>query len=121
MIKLIRSLVAALGYALQGLVAASRERAFRLELALSMVLLPLACYLGETGLERAVLILSWLIVLMAELLNSAIETAIDRISVERHPLSKKAKDVAAAGVLLALVTMTIVWILIIFPHLKSYS
>jgi|SRR5699024_3023755 len=92
------------------------EEAFRIEAVLVVVLLPLALWLGHTGIERAVLVLSLLIVLIVELLNTAVEAAIDRIGSEHHPLSARAKDLGSAAVLLALLQIPVVWGLIWIGH-----
>src|SRR6185436_13124012 len=89
----VRRLVNAMRYSIDGFVAALDEAAFRQELALSLLLVPLGLYLGKTGVERALLVGSVLLVLIIELLNSAIEAAVDRVSLESHNLSKRAKDV----------------------------
>ena len=91
------------------------ESAFRQEVALSAVLLPLAIWLPVTTVERLLLIGSVLLVLIVELLNSGIEAAIDRISLERHPLSGIAKDLGSAAVLIALLLAGLVWALIAGP------
>jgi diacylglycerol kinase (ATP) len=110
----VRRLIRATGYSWQGLVAAFRnEPAFRQEVALTLVLVPLALWLGQTGLERAVLIAVWLLVLLFELLNSAIEAVVDRIGSERHELSGRAKDIGSAAVLVALVNAAVVWLLVL--------
>ena len=96
-------------YSMDGLRFAIKERAFRQEILLACVLIPVALYLAKNGIERALLIGSVMLVPIVELLNSGIESAIDRISLERHPLSKKAKDVGSAAVLLALLNCAIVW------------
>jgi diacylglycerol kinase (ATP) len=77
------------------------------------VLLPLALWIGKTGLERAVLVGSILLVLIVELLNSAIEATVDRISFEDHRLAKRAKDIGSAAVMLALVCAGLTWLLIL--------
>ncbi len=113
--KIVHQLLKALRYALQGLWASLQHQlAFRLELILSLVLLPLAVYWGESAVERALLVMSWLLVLVAELLNSAIETTVDRIGREHHGLSGRAKDIAAGAVLLSLVNACAVWALILW-------
>ena len=99
----------ALGYSMAGLRAAWGEAAFRQEALLAVVLVPAACWLGQGWLETMVLIASVVAVMVVELLNTGIEAAIDRIGPERHPLSKKAKDMGSAAVLLALLTMIAVW------------
>lgn len=99
----------ATGYSLQGLQAGWQEKAFRLEAQLAIVLLPAAFFLGQTWMERTVLAGSVLLVLIVELLNSGIEAAIDRIGLELHPLSKKAKDLGSAAVLLSLLLAGLAW------------
>ena len=94
------------------------ESAFRQEVALAAVLLPVACLVEVTRLERAALIATVLLLLIVELLNAGIETAIDRISFEIHPLSKRAKDMGSAAVLLALVTLAVTWALVLWPLLS---
>ena len=93
--------------------AAKHEDAFRQELILVVLLTPLALWLGNTGVERALLIGSLILVLIVELLNSAVEATVDRISFENHRLAKRAKDIGSAAVMLALVNAGVVWLLII--------
>ena len=110
----LRRLRNAAGFSCQGLGAACRfEAAFRQELFASLVLVPLALWLGQTGLERALLILVWLVVLITELLNSSIETVVDRISDEHHILAGRAKDIGSAAVLIALINAVVVWMLVL--------
>lgn len=90
-------------YSLAGLRAGWQEKAFRMEAQLAMVLLPVACWLGQTWLERMLLVTTVVLVLVTELLNSAVEAAIDRIGPEWHALSKSAKDMGSAAVLLTLI------------------
>ena len=105
----------ALRYSFDGLaVAIHYEDAFRQEILLAAVLVPLAFFVHTTGVGRALLIASVLLILVVELLNSAIEAAVDRISLENHRLAKRAKDVGSASVLLALINVAIVWSCIIF-------
>lgn len=85
------------------------EAAFRQEVVLAIVLLPLGAWLGKSGVERALLLGSVVFVLIVELLNTAIETVVDRIGLERHELSGLAKDVGSTAVLLAFVVLAIVW------------
>jgi diacylglycerol kinase (ATP) len=100
---------------LAGVAAAARnEGSFQVELAVCVVLLPLGLWLGGTGVERALLVSSVLIVLCAELVNTALEAAVDRISLEMHPLAKRAKDIGSAAVMLALVNAGVVWLLVLF-------
>jgi diacylglycerol kinase (ATP) len=101
-------------YSLSGLAAAARhEDAFRQELILVALLTPVALWLGDTGVERALMIGSLILVLIVELLNSAVEATVDRISFENHRLAKRAKDIGSAAVMLSLVNAGIVWLLII--------
>lgn len=79
-----------------------------------VLLTPLALWLGHTGVERALLIGSLIVVLIVELLNSAVEATVDRISFENHRLAKRAKDIGSAAVMLSLVNAGLVWLLIIF-------
>ena len=78
-----------------------------------MVLVPLALWLGNNGLEQALLISVWLLVLMFELVNSAIEAIVDRIGPELHELSGRAKDIGSAAVLVALINAAVVWLLLL--------
>ena len=101
--------------AARGLAAAWRhEQAFRLEVIAFVVLFPFVFMLGKTGLERALLLSSLLLVLIAELVNSAFEATLDRISLEEHPLIGRAKDVASAAVGLSLMNAVAVWGLVLF-------
>lgn len=103
-------IVRAAGYSANGLVAAYRaEAAFRQETWLSIVLLPAAFWVGRGWVEVALLAGSVLLVLIVELLNSGIETVVDRVSMERHELSKRAKDIGSAAVLLALLLCGGTW------------
>ena len=99
----------ATGYSLQGLRAGWTEKAFRQEICLAIVLLPLSSWLGADWVQTALLAGSVVLVLIAELLNSGIEAAIDRIGPELHPLSKRAKDMGSAAVLLALLLAGGIW------------
>jgi diacylglycerol kinase (ATP) len=110
----VRRIVAAIQYSFSGLAAAARhEVAFRLELLMLAVLAPLALWLGDTGVERALLVGCLILVLIVELINSAIEATVDRISFENHRLAKRAKDIGAAAVMLSLVNAGVVWLLIV--------
>lgn len=100
-------------FSLKGLQAAWRdESAFRQECALGVLLVPLAFWLGETLVQVALLIGAWAIVLIAELLNTAIEAVVDRIGQEPHELAERAKDIASAAVALGLVLLGAVWALV---------
>lgn len=113
----LRRIINATGYSWQGLQTAwKNEAAFRQELALSFVLLPLAWWLGGNGVERALLMGSCLVVLITELLNSAIESVVDRIGPEQHPLSGAAKDIGSAAVFIALLLVVVVWSLVLFDR-----
>jgi len=106
----------AFGYSMQGLRACYRhEEAFRQEVLLLVPLLPLGLWLGESPVERALLIGSLLIVPIVELLNSAIEANVDRIGTERHELSGRAKDIASAAVFASIVLACVVWGLVLVP------
>ena len=112
----LKRLINALFYSLSGLRLAFRhESAFRQEIALAAVLVPLACFIPVGAVERVLLIGSVLLVLIVELLNSSVEAAIDRIGFDSHRLSKRAKDLGSAAVLLALVLLGITWILLAGP------
>lgn len=106
----LRRLWKALGYSRAGLKAAyEAEDAFRQEVLLAVLLIPLAFVLAEGGMERALLIGSVLLVLIVELINSAIEAVVDRVSLDRHPLAGRAKDIGSAAVLIALLNLVVVW------------
>ena len=89
--------------------AVQHHTAFRQELILGVILAPVAVWLGEDGLQRAVLLGSLILVLIIELLNSALETAVDRMGTERNDLSRRAKDLGSAAVFLSLVNVPLVW------------
>lgn len=111
----LKRLINAAGYSADGFKAAYRhEDAFRQETHLALILIPLALWLGDSGIERALMIGSVLLVLIVELLNSAVEAAVDRISLDRHHLIKRAKDMGSAAVLVALLNVVAVWVLMIF-------
>jgi diacylglycerol kinase (ATP) len=93
------------------------EAAFRQELLLAAVLVPVGIWLGEDGVERALLAGSVLLVLVVELLNSAVEATVDRASPEDHPLAKRAKDLGSAAVMVALAAAALVWLLVLLPRL----
>jgi diacylglycerol kinase (ATP) len=93
------------------------EAAFRQETWAACALIPLGLWLGQTGVERLLLVGAVLLLMLVEILNSAIEAVVDRISTERHPLSGYAKDLGSAAVFFALVLLSSTWILILWPHL----
>jgi len=100
---------------LRGFAGAFREEAaFRQEVALAVVAIPAGLWLGQGGLEKAILIAPVLLILIVELLNSAVETAIDRIGMEHHALSGLAKDIGSAAVLASFALFAVVWVLVLF-------
>jgi diacylglycerol kinase (ATP) len=104
----------ALGASIHGLVGAFREEAaFRQELAVALAVIPLGLWLGHSGLERALLIAPMLLILIVELLNSAIEATVDRISFEHHALAGLAKDIGSAAVFMSFVLLVAVWLLVL--------
>jgi diacylglycerol kinase (ATP) len=110
----IRRLLNALRYSLEGLAAAFRhEEAFRLELLLAAVLVPASFFFAVSGTARALMIASVLLVLIVELLNSAVEVIVDRISTDPHPLAKRAKDIGSAAVFLSLINAVAIWFLVL--------
>jgi diacylglycerol kinase (ATP) len=110
-------ILAAGGYSLKGLRAAwAGEEAFRQEVVLAVVLTPLAFWVGETLAQRAALLATLLLVLIVELLNSAIETVVDRIGHDPHELSGRAKDMGSAAVLLSLLLTVLVWGAVAWQH-----
>src|SRR6188768_3377686 len=105
----------AFGTSMKGLAGAFREEAaFRQELALAVVVIPLGLWLGRTGLERAILIAPMFLVLVVELINSALEATVDRIGLERHTLSGLAKDIGSAAVFSSLTLLVVVWTLVLW-------
>ena len=105
----------ALFYSLDGLAAAFRhEDAFRQEVLLAVFLVPAAFFMPASGTGKALMIASVLLVLIVELLNSAVEAAVDRISLDNHQLAKRAKDIGSAAVFVALVNVPVVWLLVLF-------
>ena len=106
----------AAGYSIEGLKAGWQETAFRQEALAAIVLLPVACWLGKSWVEVALLAGSVIIVMIVELLNTGIETAIDRIGPEWHDLSKRAKDMGSAAVLLALLLCGGIWAAALFQR-----
>jgi diacylglycerol kinase (ATP) len=106
----------ALGYSRDGLAAAwKNEAAFREEILLASITMPLAIYLGKTGVERALMLGSILLILIVEILNSAIEAVVDKASPEMHELAKRAKDMGSAAVLFSLINAAIIWACVLLP------
>jgi diacylglycerol kinase (ATP) len=115
----LKRVMRAVGYSLAGLKAALKhEAAFRQELALFVILAPLGFWLGCNGIERSLLIGSLVLVLVVELLNSAVEAVVDRIGSEKHDLSGRAKDMGSAAVLLSLFLAVGVWALVLAERLN---
>ena len=108
-------LINALRYSFDGLAAAYRhEDAFRQESWLALVLVPVALFLPASSIGKALMIGSVLLVLIVELLNSAIEAVVDRVSLDRHHLAKRAKDIGSAAVLISLANVAVIWGLVLF-------
>ena len=106
----------ALGYSRDGLCAAwKNEAAFREEVLLAVVAIPLAIFLGHSGIERALLIGSIVLILIVEILNSGLEAIVDKASPEKHELAKQAKDMGSAAVLLSLINAAVVWACVLWP------
>jgi len=104
----------AFGNSIRGFIGAFREEAaFRQELALAVAVIPAGLWLGRTGVERALLVAPMLVILIVELLNSAVEAAIDRIGPEHHELSGLAKDIGSAAVFAAFVLLGTIWVLLL--------
>lgn len=113
-----RRVIYAFGYSMKGFKACFElEEAFRQEVFLLIPLIPSGLWLGETAVERAILVGSLLIVPIVELLNSAIEANVDRVGMERNELSARAKDIASAAVFSSIVFAVVVWALILIPKL----
>jgi diacylglycerol kinase (ATP) len=110
----IKRLLNAFKYSVAGTLAAFKhEDAFRQEVILSIILIPLAIYLGQTPIEQALMITSILLIIIVELLNSSVEATVDRISIKRHKLAKRAKDIGSAAVFFSLVNASVIWFLIL--------
>lgn len=104
----------AMFYSFEGLKAAYRhEDAFRQEFWLAVVLIPLALFLPAPALGKALMVASVLLVLIVELLNSAVEATVDRVSLEHHRLAKRAKDIGSAAVMISLLNVVVVWLLVL--------
>ena len=112
--KGINRIVHALGYSLQGLHSAFYEPAFRQELWLSLLLIPASFWLGKNWVEISLLSATVFLVMIVELLNTGLETAIDRIGPQWHDLSKRCKDLGSAAVLLSLILCLGVWLSAIY-------
>jgi diacylglycerol kinase (ATP) len=109
--------IRAFGYSFQGFVHAWREEAaFRQEVWLAVVVIPIGIYLGRSGVERALLVMPMLLILVVEILNSAVEAVVDRSGTERHPLAGMAKDMGSAAVMLSFILLGTVWLLVLSDH-----
>jgi len=110
----LRHLWNALGYSLAGFRAAYKhEDAFRQEVHLAIILIPLALWLPATHIGKALMIASVLLVIITELLNSAIEAVVDRVSLDHHDLAKRAKDIGSAAVMVSMINVAITWGLVL--------
>lgn len=113
----LQRIINAWGYSMAGFRACFKhEQALRQEVYALILLIPLGLWLGEDGVERALLVASLLLVPLVELLNSAIEAVVDRFGGEQHELSGRAKDIGSAAVFLSIVLAAVVWLLILGPH-----
>ncbi len=109
-------LINALGYSRDGLRAAwQNEAAFREEILLAAIAIPLAVLLAKTGVDRALMMGSIILILIVEILNSAVEAVVDKASPEKNDLAKRAKDMGSAAVLLSLLNAVVVWACILWP------
>jgi diacylglycerol kinase (ATP) len=108
-------IIKATGYSWKGVCAAYRhEAAFRQEVWLCSVMIPLGLYLGDNGIEKALLVSSVMLLPLTEILNSAMEAVVDRFGEEQHELSGRAKDMASAAVAFAMMLTVVVWVLVLF-------
>jgi diacylglycerol kinase (ATP) len=113
----ITRLVRAFGYSFQGFLHTWREEAaFRQEVLLSLAVIPAGLYFGNSGVERALLVSPMLLILVVEILNSAVEAVVDRSGTELHPLAGMAKDMGSAAVMLSFALLGTVWFLILSDH-----
>ena len=115
--NLIGHIINAFKYTFAGLASAwKNELAFRGEVVVVTIMLPLGIWLGRSAVERALLIASILLILLTELLNSALEAVVDRIGPQRHELSKRAKDMGSAAAFISMVTAALVWMIIAYDR-----
>lgn len=113
----LRRILNAFGFSIAGFRDCFRhEEAFRQEVFVLLLLVPAGLWLGNGPVERALLVGSLLVVPIVELLNSAVETNVDRVGLERHELSRRAKDIASAAVFLSIVLAALVWVLVLAPR-----
>lgn len=114
MAESLQRLVKATRYSLKGLLAAfRREQAFRQEVLVLVFVIPAGLWLGKNGVERVLLIGSWLLVMVVELINSAIEAVVDRVGLERNELAGRAKDLGSAAVFCAIVLAIALWVVVL--------
>ena len=114
---IIAHILKALIWSMAGIKAAwKNEQAFRWEATIVLLMMPVGLWLGRTAVERALLIASAMSILIVELLNSAVEAAVDRIGPERHELSKRAKDLGSAAAFISMITAAVVWALIAYER-----
>lgn len=114
----VRRIVRAAGFSRKGFAAAFKnEAAFRQELALTLLIVPLAFWLTDNRLERALMVGTWLLVPLMEMINSAIEAVVDRVGDEYHPLAGAAKDIGSAAVVFAMIIAAVVWVILLFPSI----
>ena len=107
-------------YTFAGIKAAwKNELAFRGEVVVAIIMIPGGIWLGRSGVEQALMVASILLILLTELLNSALEAVVDRIGPERHELSKRAKDMGSAAAFISMVTAAVVWIVIILDRFAA--
>ena len=110
-------IIKAVIWSMAGIKAAwKNEQAFRWEVATVLLMMPVGLWLGRTASERALLIASSMLILITELLNSAVEAVVDRIGPERHELSKRAKDLGSAAAFISMITAAVVWALIAYER-----
>ena len=108
----------AINWSMAGLKAAwKNEQAFRWEAGIVLLMMPVGLWLGRSAVERALLIACSMLILITELLNSAVEAVVDRIGPERHELSKRAKDLGSAAAFISMITAAVVWVLIAYERI----
>lgn len=111
----LKRIILAMGYSLQGLKSTFKhEAAFRQELLLAIILIPVACFLAVSQIERILLITPLVLVMILEIVNSAIEAVVDRVGIEHHKLAGRAKDMGSAAVFVGLGLTAYIWIEILF-------
>ena len=116
----IKRIINAFGYSMKGLRAAFKhESAFRQETVLLIILLPIAFLLGQNIVDYSILIGSLMLVIIVELLNSAVEAVVDRVGDEHHKLAGRAKDIGSAAVFVTLVNVVVIWSMYVFQYFKT--